>query len=354
MDIKITKTTQPKDIPSEITSFGKIFTDHIFLMDWDEGQGWHDARIVPNDSLAYSPAASVFHYGQGIFEGLKAYKNTDGTVRLFRPQENFKRLNRSAQRLDMPTIDEAFALEALKTLVLLEADWIPTAKDTSLYIRPFMISNEETLGVHSSKKYQFIILLSPSGPYYQNGLDPVDIMVEKEYVRAVRGGLGEAKTMANYAASILAGTEAAKKGYSQVLWLDGVERAYIEEVGSMNIMFKVNGTVYTPALNGSILPGITRKSIIEILKDWNIPTEEVRLPLQDIIDAGNNGTLEEVFGTGTAAVISPVKHLNFDGTDIVATSNYGDDSLSHKLYDELTGIQTGRIEDTRDWVLVLN
>lgn len=354
MEIRVEKTSNPKPIPEEVTSFGKIFTDHIFVMDWEEGKGWYDPRIIPNDALPYPASSSVFHYGQGIFEGLKAYKNAEGKVRLFRPEENFKRLNNSARRVAMPELDVDFALKALKELVLLEQAWIPTAKDTSLYIRPFMIANETTLGVHASKNYQFIILLSPSGPYYKNGLDPVDIMIEKEYVRAVRGGLGEAKTMANYAASILAGVEAAQKGYSQVLWLDGVERAYIEEVGAMNIMFQIGDTVVTPELNGSILPGITRKSIIQIIKDWGIPMEERRLALQEVIDAGDAGTLKEVFGTGTAAVISPVKRLNYDGKDIVATSAYDETSLSQRLYKELTGIQNGIIPDTRGWVIELN
>lgn len=354
MEITVQKTQNPKQIPEKVTSFGKIFTDHLFIMEYTEGQGWHDARIIPHDTLPYAPSTVAFHYGQGIFEGLKAYKAEDGKIRLFRPDKNAARFNKSARRLDMPTIPEEDFVQAVKELVLVEQEWIPTEKDTSLYIRPYMIATEATLGVHSAKNYQFIIILSPSGPYYKNGLEPIDIMVEKDYVRAVRGGIGEAKTMGNYAASILAATEAERKGYSQVLWLDGVDRAYIEEVGAMNIMFKVNGTVVTPALNGSILPGVTRASMLEVLREWGVPVEEKRLALQEIIDAGDNGTLEEIFGTGTAAVISPVQKLNYDGQDIVATSNYDDASISHRLYNELTGIQTGRLPDTRGWVVELN
>lgn len=352
MEIRVEKTTTPKEVPAEVKSFGKIFTDHMFVMDYKEGQGWHDARIVPYGSFAIDPAANVLHYGQGIFEGLKAYKGEDGVVRLFRPRANFERMNRSAKKVCMPELDVDFALEALEALVRLEARWIPTAPGTSLYIRPYMVATEAFLGVHAAKEYRFFIILSPSGPYFANGLEPVDIIVEDYYVRAVRGGLGEAKTMANYAASLLAGEEAQKKGYEQVLWLDGVERKYIEEIGAMNIMFKINGKVVTPPLKGTILPGITRDSVLKLLKEMGVPAEEYRISIDEIIEAAQNGTLEEMFGTGTAAVISPVGKLVYKDQEMTV-DHYGEDSVAHRLYERLTGIQTGKLPDPFDWVVTL-
>lgn len=353
-DIKIMTTDNPKEIPEEVHSFGRLFTDHLFIMDWEAEKGWYDPRIIPYGELSYSPAATIFHYGQGIFEGLKAYHCEDGNIRLFRPDCNIKRMNRSAERICMPSLDEDFALQALKKLVTFEKAWVPTQENTSLYIRPYMIGTQASLGVSASDHYQFIILLSPSGAYYKDGLAPVDIMVEKEYVRAVRGGLGEAKTLANYAASLLAGEEAYKKGYSQVLWLDGVERKYIEEVGSMNIMFVIDGVVVTPELNGSILPGITRQSVLELLRSKGISCEERRISIDELITCGREGRLQEIFGTGTAAVVSPVKKLNYDGEDIIAQSDYGEDSLSMQIYKALTDIQYGRVPDEHHWMVSLD
>lgn len=353
MEIRIEKTTTPKEIPAEVKSFGKIFTDHMFVMDYKEGEGWYDPRIIPYGDFAMDPAANVLHYGQGIFEGLKAYKGNDGKIRLFRPRANFERMNRSAQKVCMPELDIEFALECLEKLVYLEADWIPSEPGTSLYIRPFMVATEAFLGVHAAKEYKFFIILSPSGPYFTNGLSPVDIVVEDYYVRAVRGGLGEAKTLANYAASLLAGEEAKKKGYEQVLWLDGVERKYIEEIGAMNIMFKIDGKVITPPLTGTILPGITRDSVIKVLKEMEVPVEEYRISIDEIIESYKNGKLEEIFGTGTAAVISPVGKLVYKDQEMVVNA-YDDNSVCHRLYEKITGIQTGKLADPFGWVVTLN
>ena len=353
MEIRIEKAAALKEVPAEIKSFGKIYTDHMFVMDYKEGEGWHDARIVPYAEFPVDPAASVLHYGQGIFEGLKAYKGADGVIRLFRPRANFERMNRSAQKVCMPELDIDFALKALETLVRLEARWVPDAPGTSLYIRPFMIATEAFLGVHAAKEYKFFIILSPSGPYFANGLQPVDIIVEDYYVRAVRGGLGEAKTMANYAASLLAGEEAQAKGYEQVLWLDGVERKYIEEIGAMNIMFKIDGKVITPPLTGTILPGITRDSVIKVLKEMNVPVEEYRISIDELLQSAKDGKLEEIFGTGTAAVISPVGKLVYKDQEMTV-KDYDEQSICHQLYERITGIQTGRLPDPFDWVVTLN
>lgn len=349
MDIKITKTTNPRPKPANESQlgFGKCFTDHMFLMDYTVGQGWHDARIVPYGPIPLDPSASVFHYGQEVFEGLKAYKTADGGIQMFRPQENFKRLNQSNERLCIPQIDEEFCLHALETLIRLDAAWIPESEGTSLYIRPFIIGCEPVLGVHPANNYLFIIILSPSGSYYANGLEPVKIYVEPSYVRAVRGGIGSAKTGGNYAASLKAQQEAA--GYTQVLWLDGVERKYIEEVGAMNVFFVIGDEIVTPALQGSILPGITRKSCIEILKDWGMNVTERRLSINEVEEAAKNGSLKEMFGTGTAAVVSPVGELKYQD-DIIHIGGGKIGELTQKLYDELTGIQLGRRPDTRNWV----
>jgi len=351
MTIKITKTTHPAAKPADESKlgFGKIFTDHMFTMEWTKGEGWHDAEIVPFGNLSIHPASTVLHYGTEIFEGLKAYRAVDGRIVLFRPQENFARMNRSAVRLGLPQLDEAFALEALTELIKLDADWVPHGEGTSLYIRPFMIGDDEHLGVHGATHVRYYVILSPSGSYYAEGIDPVDIMIEDEDVRAVRGGTGEAKCGGNYGASVRAGDRAAAKGYAQVLWLDGVERKYIEEVGSMNIMFKIAGTVCTPALTGSILPGITRKSIIELLRSEGAPVEERRISLDELIAAAQDGTLEEAWGCGTAAVVSPVGRLAV-GDKIYEINGGKIGPVTQRLYDELTGIQWGKREDKFGWV----
>lgn len=274
MEIKITQTKNPKEKPDvDNLVFGKTFTDHMFLMDYTPGRGWHNARVVPYGPLSLSPAATALHYGVEIFEGLKAYRRPDGGVQMFRPRDNIRRMNDSAARLCMPQLNEDDALQALCTLVSMEKSWVPSAPNTSLYIRPFMIAVDPNLGLHTPEHYLFSIIASPVGSYYKEGLDPVSILIENEDVRAVRGGTGYAKCGGNYAAACRAGERAEKQGYSQVLWLDGVERRYIEEVGSMNVMFKINGTVVTPELTGSVLPGITRRSCIALMHDWGIPVE---------------------------------------------------------------------------------
>lgn len=349
MEIKVTLTQNKKPIPSDESKlgFGKCFTDHMFVMDYTVGIGWHDARIEPYGPISLDPSASVFHYGQEVFEGLKAYKTADGTIQLFRPEENFKRLNSSNERLCIPAIDVDFCIEAVKKLVEVDKDWIPSAEGTSLYIRPFIIGCEPVLGVHPANNYKFIIILSPSGSYYASGLAPVKIYVEANYVRAVRGGIGYAKTGGNYAASLKAQQEAV--GYSQVLWLDGVERKYIEEVGAMNVFFVIGDEVVTPALQGSILPGITRKSCIEILKDWGYNINERRITIDEIEQAAKNGTLKEMFGTGTAAVVSPVGELKYK-EDIIKIGDNKIGELTQKLYDEITGIQLSKRPDKYGWI----
>ena len=350
MKITVTKTTAPKALPTDETKlgFGKIFTDHMFVMEWDRGEGWHDARIVPFGYLSIHPASTVLHYGSEIFEGLKAYRTAEG-IQLFRPEENFKRMNRSAERMGLPQFDGDFALEALMELLKLDEKWVPHGKGTSLYIRPFMIGDDEHLGVHSVSHVRFYIILSPSGSYYATGLAPVKIMIESHDVRAVRGGTGEAKCGGNYAASVRAGEKAEEKGYAQVLWLDGVEQKYIEEVGAMNIMFKIAGKIVTPALTGSILPGITRKSILELLRSQGVEPEERRISVDELAEALENGTLEEAWGCGTAAVVSPVGVLAYNGKEyVVGGGKIGE--TTQRLYDTISGIQTGAIEDKMGWI----
>jgi len=352
MEIRIERTATPKAKPVDESKlgFGRQFTDHMFLMDYDHEQGWHDARIVPYGNLSLSPASTVFHYAAEIFEGLKAYRREDGVVQLFRPWDNFERLNNSADRLCLPKIDPDFCLKALNTLIDLDRDWVPSSPGASLYIRPFMFGADSFLGLHTIDKCVFVIILSPSGSYYKEGINPVRIMIENADVRAVRGGTGEAKCGGNYAASLRAGEKAEKKGYSQVLWLDGVERKYVEEVGAMNVMFKINGTVVTPKLTGSILPGITRRSCITVLKDWGIPVEERLVSAEELAEAAKAGTLEEAFGCGTAAVVSPIGELCIE--DVPYQINGGKiGPITQKLYDELTGIQWGKKEDTRGWTV---
>ncbi|MBR4874629.1 MAG: branched-chain amino acid aminotransferase [Clostridia bacterium] len=345
MEIKIVKTTTPKKKPeSNALGFGKHFTDHMFVMDYSTEKGWYDPRIIPYGPFEFEPSCMVFHYGQAIFEGLKAYKSADGGVLLYRPFENMKRLNRSNDRLCIPQIDVDFAVNAIKELVLLDKDWIPDGDGTSLYIRPFVIGTDNALGVHPSKTYKFIVILSPVGSYYAGGLAPVKIWVESEYVRAVRGGIGYAKTAGNYAASLKAQEVAGEKGYSQVLWLDGVEQKYVEEVGAMNIFFKIGDEVVTPELNGSILGGITRDSVIEVLKAKGYKVSERRIAIDEVVNAYKEGKLEEIFGTGTAAVISPVGELCYKDEKMVINNNEIG-KVSQMLYDTITGMQKGAIAD---------
>lgn len=353
LNITLNRTSSPKQKPdSSSLGFGKKFTDHMFVMNYTEGKGWYDPRIVPYGKIELDPSAMVFHYGQEMFEGMKAYYGVDGKIRLFRPDMNAKRANESNKRLCIPQIPEEDFIQAVSELVKVDADWIPKSEGTSLYIRPFVIATDEFLGVAPSKNYLFIIILSPSGAYYESGLSPVGIWIEDDYVRAVKGGIGFAKTGGNYAASLAAQEKAHDDGYSQVLWLDGVERKYIEEVGAMNIFFKINGVVTTPMLNGSILPGITRNSVLAICRHWGLPVEERRISVDELIETQKSGALEEVFGTGTAAVISPVGKLRYKDS-VMTIGDGGIGELSQKLYDTVTGIQWGKIADELSWTVIL-
>lgn len=352
LDIRIERTTSPKLLPDKDDPllFGRIFTDHMFMMNYDLESGWHDARIIPYQPLTLSPASMVFHYGQEMFEGLKAYKTDDGRTLLFRPDKNAERTNNTNERLCIPKISEEDFVDAIKALVKIDEKWIPEKEGTSLYIRPFIIATDPYLGVKASDTYLFMVILSPVGPYYPEGLDPVKIWIEDDFVRAVKGGIGEAKTGGNYVASLKAQNKAHAEGYSQVLWLDGVHRKYIEEVGAMNIFFKINGKIITPELSGSILPGVTRDSVLELCNKWGIPVEEKRISIDEIYDSYENGQLEEVFGTGTAAVISPVGELKW-GDKIMLINEGKIGELSQKFYDTVTGLQNGKIKDDLGWTV---
>ena len=352
--ISITKVTSKKEKPaSDQLVFGRTFTDHMFILDYEEERGWFDPRIVPYQPISLDPATMVLHYGQTVFEGLKAYLTDQGDINLFRPEKNLERLNRSNERMCIPPIDKELGLEAIKQLVNLDKDWVPNAPGTSLYIRPFVISTQAYLGVAPSTKYKFMIILSPVGAYYKEGINPIKIAVESEFVRAVKGGTGEAKTAGNYASSLKAQNIVAEKGYAQVLWLDGLEKKYIEEVGSMNVFFKIDGEVVTPELNGSILEGVTRNSVLQLLKYWNIPVSERKISIEQVYQAYKAGTLEEAFGSGTAAVISPIGQLAWKG-EILTINNGKTGDTAKRLYDTLTGIQYGVKEDPFNWISKLD
>ena len=333
MNIEIIEASQKKEKPdwSSDLGFGKIFTDHMFTMDWTAERGWCNAKIEPYAPICMDPASLVLHYAQETFEGLKAYKTKDGRVLLFRPEMNARRFANSNRRLCMPEMDEEMFVEAVAAVVNYEKDWIPTAEGTSLYIRPFMFATE-----------------APVGAYYPEGVNPVKIYVEDEYVRATKGGTGFTKCGGNYAASIAAQVKAEKLGYTQVLWLDGVERKYVEEVGTMNVMFKIDNKIVTAPCDGTVLPGVTRDSILQLLTSWGYEVEERHLAIDELMQAGKEGRLEEAFGTGTAAVISPVGELNFKG-EITVINDFKTGELTQKLYDTLTGIQWGDVADTYGW-----
>ncbi len=350
MDIRFEKRSELKAKPTDETKlgFGRIFSDYMFMMNYTEGTGWHDARIVPYGDISISPAATVLHYSQECFEGMKAYRDADGGISLFRPTDNFKRMNNSADRLCMPRLDIDEVMEALIKLVKLEQDWVPKTRGTSLYIRPNYIGIDPFVGVSAAKEYLFYIIVGPVGAYYASGLAPVKIYVEESYRRAVKGGTGFAKTGGNYAASLIAGEEAHNRGFSQALWLDGREGKYIEEVGSMNMFFKIDGVLVTPELGGSILPGITRDSVIKLAKDMGVKVEERKISLDEVLEALEAGKMDEAFGTGTAAVISPVGELYFgEKRHLINGGEMGE--FSSKLYDTITGIQYGEIEDPYGW-----
>lgn len=351
-NIRIERTTCPKEKPAADNplKFGTIFTDHMFVCDYIEGQGWVDPRVIPYQPLSLEPACMVFHYGQEMFEGLKAYRSEDGRTLMFRPDKNIERAARSNKRLCMPEIPKELFMEGLQAVVGIDKDWVPTKPGTSLYVRPFMIATDPFLGVRPSNTYKFMIILSPVGAYYESGLDPVKIWIEDEYVRAVKGGIGEAKTGGNYVASLSAQVKAHDEGYAQVLWLDGVHRKYIEEVGAMNIFFKINGVVVTPELNGSILPGVTRQSAIDLCKMWGVPVEEKRISVDEIVEAAKSGAMEECFGTGTAAVVSPVGELRYENEKMVIGGG-AIGPVTQRIYDTITGIQLGKIEGPEGWVV---
>ena len=349
LDIRVQKTTAPKAKPDQNSlGFGDYFTDHMFIMDYTEGKGWHDARIVPYGPLALDPAAMVFHYAQESFEGMKAYRAKDDKIFLFRPEKNAQRMNLSNERLCIPQMPVENMVEAVEKLVAFDKDWIPTKEGTSLYIRPFVIAVDPHLGVRPGNHYLFVVILSPVGAYYPEGINPVKIFIETNYVRAVKGGMGFAKAGGNYAVSIKAQVEAKKQGYTQVLWLDGIERKYIEEVGTMNVFFKIDGEIVTPVLEGSILPGVTRDSCINLLKAWGYKVNEKRISIEELAAAFDAGKLEESFGTGTAAVISPIGEMNWGGKKMVI-NDFKIGEVAQRLYDTISGIQTGEIEDTLGW-----
>jgi branched-chain amino acid aminotransferase len=350
MEISITRNEKLKSKPDDASlGFGNIFTDHMLNMDYDQQNGWHNPRIEPYASIVMDPATMFLHYGQGVFEGLKAYRTESGRIQLFRPRENIKRLNRSCRRLCIPEVDEGFALEAMKQLIAVEKDWVPGAPETSLYIRPTIVAMDSFLGLRASHTYRFFIILSPVGAYYPEGFNPVKILVTSEYVRAVRGGIGEAKTPGNYAASFLAEELAHKAGYTQVLWLDGVEQKYLEEVGSMNIFFVIDDEIITPELNGSILPGITRKSVAALAKHWNEKVSERKIGIDELMQAHAAGSLKEVFGAGTAAVISPVGQIKYNDR-VITINNNQTGPIAKKYYKAITDIQYGKVEDPMGWI----
>ncbi|MBI4792722.1 MAG: branched-chain amino acid aminotransferase [Deltaproteobacteria bacterium] len=332
--------------------FGAIFTDHMFIMEYDAGQGWHDARITRYQNFSLDPAAMVLHYGQAIFEGLKAYRGKQGQILLFRAKDNLERMNRSATRMCMPTFSVDEVYECLQTLLRTEQEWVPDAEGASLYIRPTMVATEAALGVRPAKKYRFFIIMTPVGAYYPEGFNPVKIFVTDKYVRAVPGGVGNAKTAGNYAASIMAAVEAQQQGFTQVLWLDAVHRKYIEEVGTMNIFFVIGDEIITPPLGGSILAGITRDSVIKLLGDWGRTVVERPITIEEVFAAGSQGLLHEVFGTGTAAVISPVGSLYYQG-NTCSVNNGKTGPISQRLFNELQEIQRGLRPESHGWVVRL-
>lgn len=347
--IPVTRTSSPKAKYTDERSlgFGNVFTDHMFIADHDPERGWHDPRIVPYGPLSIDPASPVLHYAAEIFEGMKAYRYANDDIGLFRPEQNVARMNRSAKRMCLAEMDEELQLAAIEALVDLERDWVPRSEGTSLYLRPTLIGDGARLGVAPAQRHIYYIICSPSGTYYPNGIKPVRIHIEDTYVRTVRGGTGVAKTGGNYAASLLASSLAGKRGYDQVLWLDGRENRYIEEVGAMNTMFLINDVLVTPALTGGILEGITRMSVLELARDFGMRVEERLLPVEELFEAYEAGALTEAFGTGTAAIISPIGELSYQGKTIRLGTEIG--PVAGRIYDTLTGIQFGKLPDTRGW-----
>src|SRR5437879_6713839 len=351
--IRITRTATKKEKPKDKDlAFGNVFTDHMFVMNFQEEKGWYDPRIEPYGPFALDPAAAVLHYAQAVFDGLKAFRARDGRVRLFRPQKHVERLIESSRRLCIPPLDPELALKSLVTLVGMEKDWVPSTVGTSLYVRPTIIANEAFLGVRPAKSYIYYVILSPVGAYYPEGMNPVKILVVDKYVRAVEGGVGGAKTGVNYAASLYAAEEAKHSGFTQVLWLDGRERKYIDEVGTMNIMLKIGDEIITPPLSGTILAGVTRESVLTLMREWGLRLRERPVPVRGVSTAAHNGELKEVWGTGTAAVISPVGELAFQRERIVVNGGRIGE-LTQRLYDTIVAIQYGAAPDTRGWTVTV-
>lgn len=348
-DFPITRTTAPKQKPADdALAFGRVLTDHMFLMDHSPGKGWHSPRIVPYGPLSLDPATTVLHYGQAIFDGLKAFRGADGRIRLFRAQRHAERLNRSAKIMCIPEMPVDIVRRSFEALVALEHEWVPRKPGTALYLRPTVIATDVYLGVHPAANYVYFLILSPVGSYYKEGVKPVRILATDKFVRAVQGGLGEAKTAANYAASLAGQAEAERLGYTQVLWLDGVERKYIDEVGTMNIMLRIDDEVITPPLAGTILDGVTRASALQLLRDWGLKVSERRISIDEVMQAGRDGRLKEMWGTGTAAVVSPVGTLGYRGEDILINGGQTGE-LTQRLYDTITAIQYGRTNDPYGW-----
>ena len=351
--IRITRATTLKQKPKDKDlTFGTVFTDHMFVMDFQEEKGWYDPRIEPYGPFPMDPAAAVLHYAQAVFDGLKAFRRRDGRVVLFRPQKHVERLIESSRRLCIPPLDPELALKSLVTLVGMEKDWVPSTVGTSLYVRPTIVASEAFLGVRPAKSYIYYVILSPVGAYYPEGMNPVKILVVDKYVRAVEGGVGGAKTGVNYAASLYAAEEAKHQGFTQVLWLDGRERKYIDEVGTMNIMMKLGDEIVTPPLSGTILAGVTRDSVLTLMREWGLSVSERPVTIDEVAQAAHKGKLDEVWGTGTAAVISPVGELSYKGERIVINGGRIG-PLTQKLYDTIVGIQYGTAPDTHGWTVAV-
>ncbi len=357
MQIKIVKAKpanlKPKPADESKLGFGKIFTDHFFTMKYHADRGWYDAMVEPYRPISLDPTAMCLHYGQEIFEGLKAYRGKDNKIYLFRPYENIKRMNASAERLCMPKVDPELFMDALKKLVLIEKDWIPRTRGASLYIRPTMIATEAALGVHDANEYLFFIVVGPVGVYYPQGFSPTSMYVTDDYVRAVRGGIGYIKAAGNYAASLLASKLAMEKGFTQVLWLDAVERKYIEEVGTSNVFFLLGDELITPPLGGSILPGVTRDSVMQIARSLNIPVSERPISIDEIIDASASGKLKEAFASGTAAIVSPIGQIFYRGKPIIINEGKTG-NLTERLYNEILQIQYGEKDDPFGWRMLIS
>ena len=348
--ISIQKTATPRPVPGEVAGFGTSFTDHMFVMDYHEGQGWHDPRIVPYGGFDLAPATSMLHYGQAIFDGLKAFWGDDGRIRLFRPDAHAARVNRSAEALCIPKMDPEMIVQSFLRLVDVDRAWVPHARGTAIYLRPTIIASESFIGVRPAKSYLYFLILSPVGSLYAEGQAPVSLLATEEFTRAAPGGLGAAKTPANYAASLMAAEHAKKQGFTQVLWLDGVERRWLEEVGTMNLMVKIDGKIRTPPLGGTILPGVTRDSALALMRDWGLDVAEAPISIEELIAAVGDGTLEEMWGTGTAAVISPVGMFGYRG-EKYQVSDGQPGALTRRLYAAITDIQYGAAPDPHGWTV---